>query len=268
MNTTASFLSPRRPLSPTGRLYVVALYLAVGLSLGGCVAAGVLASGVAKEKVKARYRLPDQKTLVLVDDPKKLLGDPSAPAAAANRVAFDLIEKETLLAERFVAQEKLTAMIADLGPAYARMPIDQVGKKLDAATVIYVYIDSVQMQSEPGIYRPTAQARVKVIDTATGKRLFPAPGSTPTNTSGNTPASPPPPTPPADLPESAKINQQALLDPMLTEKGWPINATVSPQTQRPGVQGQVTTLTRNLADRIGVEVARLFMDYYKDKANQ
>lgn len=202
---------------------------AAALGSAGCEAIAFLGA-MGGEKVKAQYKLPNRPTLVMVEDPERHLGNPTLNSVAAANAAFHLKQNQALTAP-LIDQAELTALEARLGQEYARTPIDQVGRLLGAEQVVHVQVDSVSMQTAPGVYRPTAIVQVKVIDVADGERLFPeAPRFT-------NPNAPPP--------------------------GHRVKAQLSVRSAGTDGRGTTAVLAQSLAEEIGHTVARLFYDHKK-----
>lgn len=178
-------------------------------------------------KVPAAYTLPDRPTLVLVDDPTARFSDPNLALVVAANVEHHLKFHEVLTAP-LVPTSRLADLQAKAGDDYAAMPVDQIGRELGAQQVIYVLIDAVSLQDVPGVYKPSATAQVKVIDTATGRRLFPDP-----------------PAP----------NQPASSTPV---RGQPVAVELKYKGADVGSRGAVERMKRTVAEVLGRDVARLF----------
>ena len=156
-------------------LYVILLLVGscVTLSLTGCELFGALAQAFFPEKVKPLYQPDDRPMLILVDDPGRLLGNPAVPHDIANQIGFFLIQQSVLSKSHHISPSGLYDLAARLGPSYAQTPIDQIGKQLGAQQVMYVYVHGVSLGQEPGLFRPAAVVRVKIIDVVGSKQLFP-----------------------------------------------------------------------------------------------
>lgn len=154
-----------------GRLTVLGVMLLAVVSAIGCEGVAFLAS-MGGEKVKARYELPDRPTLVMVEDPDNVMGDPTLSRLIASHVSFHLRENKAVKQE-VISQRDLADLANRLDEDYRRMPIDRIGQQLGADQVIHILIDKVDLERAPGVYRPTAFAEVKVIDAAESRRLFP-----------------------------------------------------------------------------------------------
>lgn len=211
----------------------LALLVVIVLPLSGCELFSFIAQGVVQPKTKARFTLHDQSTVVLVDDPEGSLGNPTLPNVIANRVAFEL--KQNMAVTTIVPPDRLHALAATAGKGYRRMPVDQIGRELGAQQVIHVHVESVQLQAEPGLYRPIAAVRVKVIDAIESRRLFP--------TADHHSADP----------NSALFERGELLMVQIDYKV----AGVTPRTE-------AMVVSRRLANHIGHKIARLFYDYTDD----
>ncbi len=214
---------------PMPRRAVVLLGLVVIGCLGGCEIWGFMASGFDTKTVSPRYDLADRPTLVLVDDPGGRLQLAEAPAVIASRIGFDL--QQAGVVSHVVSQQAAVDLAGQLGDQFARTPVDAVGRALGAAQVIYVYVDDAALIREPGVLRPRAQVRVKVIDAQASRRLFP---------SGD--------------------DSAAGLD-----RGYLVAAELPARTQLDERRVQLPATLRDLADRTGIEVARLFYKHRKEQ---
>lgn len=221
---------------PTARTLAALLLLpAMLIASAGCEVVGLFAS-MGGEKVKAAYNLPERTTLVVVDDPTQQFPSPVLAGVVASNAGFHL-EQNVLKPNAkqpgslVVSQRVLAAIRAQLDDQYASTPIDTLGKLAKADQVIYVLIESAKLQTAPNVYRPTALARVKVIDVAKGTRLFPEPRPFPD------PAAPPP--------------------------GHPVRVQMSASTGDPSGRGLDAMLSHNLAEELGKQIAQVFYDHKK-----
>ncbi|MFA9479047.1 hypothetical protein ACERK3_12210 [Phycisphaerales bacterium AB-hyl4] len=159
------------PMLRRGRLGLLSMMLLAVVFTAGCEGVAFLA-GMGGERVPAQYKIPDRPTLVMVEDPDNALGDPRLSRLIASHVGFHL-EENRAVRRGVVSQSDLAELAERLDEDYRRMPIDRIGQQLGADQVIHVLIDEVDLVFEPGVYRPTAYAEVKVIDAAESRRLFP-----------------------------------------------------------------------------------------------
>jgi hypothetical protein len=162
----------RNPARHRGlRTVAAALLLGALLSLAGCQAPGfVVANILPLDKIPAVYKLADQPTVVVVDDPNRLMPSSQEISLVSGRIQQDLAEKKVVA--RFIpptAVEELRLSNAD----FNTWPIDRIGQKLGAAQVVYVLIDGFTLSTDPNVFRPTVSAHVKVIDVSTGRRMYP-----------------------------------------------------------------------------------------------
>lgn len=213
-----------------GAVVVLAVAVGIGIAaagaLSGCAAGGVFAQSFVRGKVKAQYTLEDRPTLVLVDDPSNLLGDPTLANEVAYQVGVELQEFKAL--KRVVPPLGVYELAARWGQDYRRAAIDRVGRELGAEQVIYVFVDRAVLSPEPGLLRPAAAVRVKVVDTGTGKRLFPAVGVD------------------ASTPQLDHVR---------------VNSSLSQPAPDDGSQETTNVYRLKLARRVARDVARLFHDY-------
>ncbi|MBI1370802.1 MAG: hypothetical protein GC162_19385 [Planctomycetes bacterium] len=154
---------------PAGILALLTLTLA--LSPGGCEVGSFVATNVLpRPKIPAVFELPKQSTVVMVDDPHRLIPNATlAPVIAAN-IGADLKKNEV------VSEVIAPNLIEDLRvneQNFSNWPIDKIGKQVGAKQVIYIMVEGFDLTESQAIYRPTAAVRVKVIDVETGRRLFP-----------------------------------------------------------------------------------------------
>ncbi len=120
--------------------------------------------------IEAQYPLQDRPTVVFVDDRRNILAD-----RAIRRYIGDEISKH-LLAHKVVTDAISTGdahAIANNEQHGELIPIEQIGRDVGAAQVIYIEILRFAMEAPDG--QPTAQAdlQVKVIDVEIHERLFP-----------------------------------------------------------------------------------------------
>ncbi len=219
---------PRWPDAGIRTAVLLAMLLGCAV-LGGCNIVGFVAR-VFTPKVKARYQLPDRPTLILVDDPANLLGDTTHASQIAHHVGFHLKQEELLLPDHIISPRDLYDLAVRLGDDYPHTPIDRIGREVAAQQVVYILVKAVGFGDDPGIIRPAAQVRVKVIDAARGSRLFPA-----LMTEGQEPSSL------RDYPVAVKLPYTSI------KEDW---------------RSTVRQVTPRLAQRIARDVSRLFYDHH------
>lgn len=197
--------------------------------LSGCEApAFVVASVTGSDKIPAVYTLQDRPTLVMVDDPNNLMGNPMLSGIIAANTAHHLRENGALSA-KIVPEKELAALKVKLGSDYVKTPIDEVGRAVGAEQVIYASINNAALQAAPGLYRPVATLEVKVIDAVTGERLYPEP-------------------PP-------------IHEPSAPTRGRTLQVQVETESIMPDTAGTDAMLARKLAEEIGLQIAQLFYEH-------
>jgi hypothetical protein len=219
------------------RLLVLALLLPL-LSACGEVG-GFFAHGLLGDQVEPKYQPEDRPTLVLVAQGNEQnalpLGDPSLPDSIAATIAYYLQEQAVI--KHPIDQVDVAAVRKELGDRFSTTPPTTIARKLHAEQVIYVEVNDVVFDSEPGMYKPTAMVFVWVVDATKNEVLFPAAGG---GRDDLTPGRPGP------------FVLQSALHEKASDSSNPTNPTL------------VAELRRKLAERIGRDVARLF--FYYDRA--
>lgn len=200
---------------------LLAFYVTIACS-NGCEVVSMAASAVAGPKGQALYELKDQPTLTMVDDPRSMVGSASLRHQIAHHVGYCLQNHGVI--EQVIDPQLLANLKVAVGDTYDTMPVADLGRELGAAQVIYVKIKSFALQTNPGMYQPTANVDVQVIDVIQSRRTFPHSGLGPAN-------------------------------------AYPLKIQYRPRTREIFDYGTPVILSRELAQRIGRDVARLFYDY-------
>jgi hypothetical protein len=123
------------------------------------------------EKAKKLYELDKKKTaVVFVDDRSNRV------PRRATRIAIGEQAEQTLLKEKAVkdmvsAQSAIQAAGTDREEKPAA--ITEIGQAVKADIVIYATVDEFTLTRDGQTFAPSATVRVKVIDAAGGKRLWP-----------------------------------------------------------------------------------------------
>ncbi len=210
---------------------VVVSLLAVATALPGCSAAGFAAVATGASRVKPIFKLEDRTTLVLVDDPANLLGDPSLVNVVAARASFALVENKAV--KQIIKPATVNDLRATLGADFENTPVALIGREVGADQVIHVVIEDAVLAGEPGLLRPTAMFEVKVIDAVGNKRIFPAPLAD-------------------DMPGVSSLGQGA---------GFKKGVTMAYRPSGREGQNLLPELRRKLAERIGLETAQVFYEH-------
>jgi hypothetical protein len=202
----------------------------------GCKPVQFVLHAFQDDRIPARYKLPQGTVLVLVDDPNHLMGDPALPQTVAGWVGQDL--EKNVSKVKVVPLEKIAELARRMGSNFAQMPVDQVGSELGATQVVYVLVESVGMQGQPGLYHPDAKVRVNVIDVATGKRVFP---------------------------QLAEQREPTAAAQNVSAQGEPVEAKLSYTTSDQSSVGVSAVLMRSLAQELGKNIAQLFYKHHPEK---
>lgn len=210
--------------APIATLLACLVALVALSALSACNILGPVAFlTMGEEKKPAMYTLEDRPTVVFVDDRANVIGRTSTRRMIGEQITRDLIAQE-LVNEAISSRDaiRLARQETDDAP----MPIDEIGRQLGAEQVIYVEVLRFQSMEDAYTLRPTASCRVRVIDVANRRRLFPDP----------------------DAPET-----------MASDVGHTVNVTmreVSEELYRS--PSGIRQLEESLAVTLGSDVARLF----------
>ena len=200
--------------------------ISLAISLSGCELLSFISMGFSSNKIDAEYELADQPTAVLVDDPTNTNGDRFLQRQIASEIGYLLKENE--VTSQIIDQRKLDNLRNELGHNYDKTAIDEIGRRVGAAQVIYVDIKTVQYRAEPGMLRPMAVCEVKVIDAKNGKKLFPG------------------------LDADDEVSD-------MPSEGRVVAITMFYRTQETGNELQL--VSKVLAERVGRDISRLFYEY-------
>lgn len=156
-----------------GRLLFVLLPSAFCLpSQAGCNVIGALAYKASGDPaIKAAYPLPDEPTLVLVEN----FHNPAALRLESDAVARHLAaELKMHAAAPVVEPTAAESHRQERGEAYRKMPVDAIGRALGAGQVIYVDLEQFEITQAlaSDMLGGRAEARVRVVDDA-GRVLWP-----------------------------------------------------------------------------------------------
>jgi len=123
------------------------------------------------EKIMPVYTLdPTLKAVVFVDDPSSRITQRRLRYTIAQRATKELLAKR-ILVDMLDPRGILTAASSE---RYGEQKsISELGKSIGADIVIYAVVTEFSMSPETGAYIPRAALRVKIIDVAQGKRLWP-----------------------------------------------------------------------------------------------
>ncbi|MFG0313228.1 MAG: hypothetical protein ACF8LL_03475 [Phycisphaerales bacterium] len=123
-------------------------------------------------KVEPQFTLEENaRTVVFVDDPSSRITQRRLRYAIAERATDELLEKR-ILVDMVDPRGILTA--ASNERFGKQMSISELGRTVDADIVIYAVVTDFSMSPETGAYLPRATMRVKIIDTRSKQRVWPA----------------------------------------------------------------------------------------------
>ncbi len=165
---THTFTNPIRR-----RAGILACLIAYFIMIPGCNVITPIAYAIhGPEKIMPAYTLDKElKTVVFVDDPSSRITQRRLRYAIADRATKELLAKR-ILVDMLDPRGILTA--ASNERYGEQMSISELGKSVGADIVIYAVVTEFSLTPETGAYIPRATMRVKVIDVAQGKRIWPS----------------------------------------------------------------------------------------------
>ncbi len=202
---------------------------------GGCQYPAYVLDSFFPAYQKPLCELATVRTAILVDDTNKQLGDPALTGTIAERVGHDLIHQKVLKEGQSVSYREIRKIQARLGDAFDQTPLDQIGTQLNASQMIHVNIDQIQLGSQMGILNPQAIITIKVMDIHQGIRIFP--------------------------PISAARDIDAIA---ASSQGYRLVVKLPRVVQMDLDTGTHRMLMRQLANEIGIAVAKLFYKHIPD----
>ena len=146
--------------------------LAVALVTGGCnylIPAAYLVEGPPKEA--ARYELPRRKTVVYVDDRANRMTRAALRTAVGEDVGSLLLQQA--LVPEVVSTKDAVSYARRVDTSDKQVSIRKIGEAVGAEQVIYIDVDDYRISADGATPRPAAIVNVKVIDVASGARLWP-----------------------------------------------------------------------------------------------
>lgn len=151
---------------------LAAIVLALTL-IPGCNIATPIAFAIhGPEKVMPVFTLSEElKTVIFVDDPSSRVTQRRLRYSIADRATKELLAKRVLV-DMLDPRGILTA--ASNERYGEQQSISDLGKSVGADIVIYAVVTDFSLSLEAGTHIPQTSMRIKVIDVATGKRIWPA----------------------------------------------------------------------------------------------
>lgn len=219
-------------------LCIMILFAVTGCNYMGAIA--TIASGPRTNP--AVFPLPSHRTLVFIDDPRESFTNPQMKTVIASQIVFQLKDNEVLAADQVVDLAELRAIQNELDDDFEKTAIDRIGRMVEADQVLYVRINAVAIRQQDTLYRPAASLDVTVIDAFERKRLFPPTHEFVTGATAQGQA------PPAY--RMTVTMEYDGVDTSLTSRSSDIAAR------------------QKLAEKIGLDVARLFYDWKDDEPGE
>lgn len=147
--------------------------LVLFLLLPGCSIVGAVASKVAPEPtIAAAYALPAKPTAVVVEN----FHNPASMRLESDHVARGVVDELTVHGVGpLIDPGKIENLRRRDGAAYRAMPLDAIAQAVGAEQVIYVDLERFDLVHAIASESPggTAEARVRVVDAATGDAVWP-----------------------------------------------------------------------------------------------
>src|SRR5256885_8044222 len=145
--------------------------LLCGCNIVGAVAAKVLGN----PPVKPEYAVPQEPMLVLVESYGRSNDLQPAADELANLLAAELKEHKVA---PLIEGDQLLALRSERPAEFNAMKIPDVGKALGATQVLYVDLRQCDVNSIPGadVINGKIEAKVRVVDVATGQTKWPSTG--------------------------------------------------------------------------------------------
>jgi len=156
---------------PTLSWMIIGLFALLTLIPGCNVITPVAYAIHGPQKIDPVYSLTEElKTVVFVDDPSSRVTQRRLRYSIADRATKELLAKRILI-DMLDPRGILTAASSE---RYGELSsIADLGKSVGADIVIYAVVTEFSLTPETGSYIPQAMLRVKIIDVATGERLWP-----------------------------------------------------------------------------------------------
>jgi hypothetical protein len=152
--------------------------LAVGFFSSGCGLVSLFGTpGPDKTKIPAEYNLAEregQKILVLVNQPYWLDSKANLRYYLTDAINLNLAAIIRIPSNQLISYNKVTEFRSERGDFSSLSPVD-IGKALDANTVLLVNIENYQLKELPeaGYCKGNLDASVSLLDTATGDKIWP-----------------------------------------------------------------------------------------------
>ena len=154
------------------------IFLTLALFHSGCGIVSVMGTSTRYErKIAAEYDLTshtDQKILVLVNQPAYLNAQVNLRFYLTEAINRTFVGNIKFAPEQLVSYSKLSEFRSNENDFSLLLPA-KVGEALDANMVLLVMVEDYQLHKMPeaDYYKGSLSSRVVLLDTATGKKLWP-----------------------------------------------------------------------------------------------
>jgi len=159
------------------RFMILLPLICLTIALGGCNVTDALytifiSPLIPTPTVKAEYSLEDKTILIWIDDTAIDPKHHSLRRELTAAIRTNLEEHEAIGGA--VAYAKI-AQFRMAHPEFIDMSIQELGKRLQAQQVMYLFINQFQFRHEAGegYYQPSLSGSVKIVDVGTGQRVWP-----------------------------------------------------------------------------------------------
>jgi len=123
--------------------------------------------------ISAKYKISDKKTLVLVEDPGRIVINPNTTRIITSAIIENMTE-EGDFEGGFVDPAEINVLRDELGSdAFDKLPLGTLAKRLGAGQVVYVLLENFSVNATASVFQPAMSANVKVLDIDQGIRVFP-----------------------------------------------------------------------------------------------
>lgn len=148
----------------------VALFGVAGCNIVAPVFFAVHGPGEVK---KATSLDSTRRTVILIDDPANRVAQ-RRYRSLIGEVAQQTLLDRGLIEEGLMIDTRSALAVASRGAASDPLSIAEVGQAVDADVVIYALVTDFALTAGGESPSPTSNLRVKLVDTQTGERLWPA----------------------------------------------------------------------------------------------
>lgn len=169
----------RRSITPSPvatAVLTAVLAAALGVALGGCNIAGPVAYFLSgPPMLEAEYVIEPRPTVVFVDDRANVItaNGTALRLVIAEKVSEELMTREILLPEMVISPRDALALVRAKDRYSEPLPMDAIGRMVGAEQIIYIEMYRFAATPDGATPRPTAACQVRVLDVLSQVRLFP-----------------------------------------------------------------------------------------------